>query len=126
MAALSGADTLTAKSLTIDASVPRMGKEKKFTQMMLNAQPNGWTPVFKGERGAALALVTARTRPDMAQFARDKASLTANFKNQAGNRYYQEWMKKMKESKKVVDNRYRVFPYCVKPEPKKHDEKKAK
>jgi peptidyl-prolyl cis-trans isomerase D len=119
-----GADTLSAPNVTIDSSIPRMGKEKKLNQAILALGPNAWTGAYHGERGACVVYVVSRTKPDMAQFTRDKAALTADFKNAAGNRYYTEWMKKMKESKRVIDSRYRYFTYCKKPEPHKDSEKK--
>ncbi len=104
-----GWEIIEAQDVTIDRSIPRIGKVDELNEAILAANSGEYTPLIKGERGAYLAFVEERSKPDMEYFAERKEFLMEEMSEREKNQHLNEWYRKLMEDAEIVDNRHLFF-----------------
>jgi peptidyl-prolyl cis-trans isomerase D len=104
-----GWEIVEAKDVTIDRSVPGIGKVEELNEAMLAAEDGEFTSVIEGERGAYIALVEERQHPDMEEFEENRDKLIEELKTREQSQHVNEWYRELMEEAEIVDNREMFF-----------------
>lgn len=87
-------------------NVPGLGRDFAFTDKALNAELNKTIEPFKGQRGYLIIRVLNRTPFDEKVYETQSANIRNTLLQEKRNRYASQWVEKLKENAKIVDNRH--------------------
>lgn len=104
-----GWEILEGTNITINRSLPPIGKIEKLNQAILAAEENSFTDVVATDKGAFIALVEQRTYPDMEEFEEKKEQLTQQLRERKQQAHLSEWYRRIHDEANIVDNRHLFF-----------------
>ena len=104
-----GWEIIEATDVTIDRSIPRIGRIEELNEAILAAEAGEFTSLIKGERGAYIAHVDERIYPDMEDFAQRKESLLEAMTEREQTQHLNEWYRDLLDETTIVDNRHLFF-----------------
>jgi len=104
-----GWEIIEAQDVTVDRSIPRIGRVEELNEAILEAESGEFTPLVKGERGAYIAHVDTREYPDMEDFEARKDTLYAEMLEREQNQHLNEWYRNLMEEAEIEDNRHLFF-----------------
>lgn len=104
-----GWEIIEATNVTVDRSIPRIGRVEELNEAILDTEPGSFTDLITNDRGAYLAHVDEREYPDMDEFEENKDVLHAELKERERNQYLNEWYRDLLEEAEIVDNRHEFF-----------------
>lgn len=87
-------------------NVPGLGRDFAFTDKALNAELNKTIEPFKGQRGYLIIRVLNRTPFDEKVYETQSANIRNTLLQEKRNRYASQWVEKLKENAKIIDNRH--------------------
>lgn len=104
-----GWSVLDFNMINAQGSIADIGLNPDLNKAILKLNTGNVSNVIKTDKGAYIAIVSARVKPDMGVWNRDKARLVKEYREQKANQYYSEWYKKVMEEAKVEDLRYLYY-----------------
>ena len=99
------------KGLKIDTSVQKIRKVEALNEAVLNLEATSYTELITDEKGAYLAYVENREKPDMEKFEEEVNTITENYQEKQQNEYLNEWYRNLKDTADIEDNRKTYFDY---------------
>ncbi len=109
-AAEDGWEIVEATEITIDKSLPKVRKVDELNKAILQLDAGQNTGLIKDDKGAYIAFVTSRIKPEMEKFETEKDSLLDVFQNTKETEHLNEWYQEMTSKAEVEDNRVYYFP----------------
>lgn len=105
-----GWEIVEAEDIILEKSLPKVRKVDALNEAILSHEAEEWAELIKDDKGAYLAYVTERSKPDMAKFEEDKESLMETFRETKENEHLNEWYKNLTENAEIIDNRNIYYP----------------
>jgi len=100
-----GWDIVEAKNVTDGKYISKIGKVDDLTKAILEKDENQYTELITSDKGAFIAFVEKRTKPDMDKFEKEKEKLLKEAQESAENARLNEWYRELKEKAQIEDNR---------------------
>ncbi|MDD3050440.1 MAG: peptidylprolyl isomerase [Candidatus Cloacimonetes bacterium] len=100
-----GWEIVEAKGIVKDRYITKVGKIDELSTAVLALDNNDCTGLVLSDKGAYIAFVENRIKPDMEKFENEKETLTETMLTNKQNQHYNEWYQDIKEKAKIVDNR---------------------
>ena len=104
-----GYEIVEALKVTIENSIPKIGKDEVLNEAILAKKTGEYTEVINGEKASYIALVKVRTQPDMNKFETEQDKLMEDAQTKAENDHLNEWFEKLKEDAEIIDNRSEFY-----------------
>ncbi|MBW6515385.1 MAG: peptidylprolyl isomerase [Candidatus Cloacimonetes bacterium] len=104
-----GWEIIEAQDVTIDRSIPRIGRIEELNEAILAAEVGEFTTLIKGERGAYIAYIDERIYPDMEDFAQRQDLLLMEMTEREQTQHLNEWYRNLLDETKIVDNRHLFY-----------------
>lgn len=104
-----GWEIIEANDVTVDRSIPRIGRVEELNEAILNAESGEFTPLIKGDRGAYIAHIDSREYPDMEDFEARKDTLYTEMLEREQNQHLNEWYRNLMDEAEIEDNRHLFF-----------------
>ena len=104
-----GYEIVEAIKVTIENSIPKIGKDEALNEAILAKETGEYTEVITGEKASYIALVKVRTQPDMNKFETEQDKLMEDAQTKAEDDHLNEWFKKLKEDADIIDNRSEFY-----------------
>ncbi|MBI9073697.1 MAG: peptidylprolyl isomerase [Melioribacteraceae bacterium] len=99
----------TVSSIAPNASIPGIGREFAFTNYALNGELNKVSAPIKGKNSYFLVKVNSRSEVNESDFDSKKDQIRTTLLNTKQNRYFQDWLIKLKDDAEISDNRYMFY-----------------
>jgi peptidyl-prolyl cis-trans isomerase D len=90
-------------------NVPNLGRDYAITNEALSIELNKTSKPIRGQRGYFLIRVTERSPFDETTYQNFSSNIRNTLLQEKRNRYTSQWVEKMKENAKIVDNRHLFF-----------------
>ncbi|MDP8200969.1 MAG: peptidylprolyl isomerase [Candidatus Tenebribacter burtonii] len=104
-----GFEIIEALNVKIDNTFKQIGNDEVLNEAILEKKAGEYTDVINGERASYIALVKARTHPDMDKFEKDQDELMEKAQTKAEDEHLNEWFKNLKENAEIIDNRSEYY-----------------
>ncbi len=104
-----GYEVVEALKVTIENSIPKIGKDEALNKAILAKEAGEYTEVITGEKASYIAYVKVRTQPDMNKFETEQDKLMEDAQTKAENEHLNEWFEKLKEDADIIDNRSEFY-----------------
>ncbi|MDY6915456.1 MAG: hypothetical protein SVM86_03975, partial [Candidatus Cloacimonadota bacterium] len=88
---------------------PEIRRVQGLNEAILNTEEEKFTELVTNDKGAFLAYINKRTKPDMDQFIQQKEKLMQEAQQKAENEHLNEWYRNIREEAEIVDNREEFF-----------------
>ena len=100
-----GWEIVEATDVKFNSSIPRIRRVDELNNAMLEKEEGEFTSLIKDDKGAYIAYITKRTKPDMEKFEAEKESLMKAAQEKAETDHLNEWYRDIMEKANIVDNR---------------------
>ena len=104
-----GWEIIEAQDITIDRSIPRIGRVDELNEAIMATENGQFTTLIKAERGAYIAFVDNRIYPDKEDFASRKETLMAEMLERKQTEHLNEWYRNLLDNTEIIDNRHLFF-----------------
>ncbi|MBN1326959.1 MAG: peptidylprolyl isomerase [Candidatus Cloacimonetes bacterium] len=94
-----------AKGITDKSAIDKIRNEIPLNEAILELEGDSYTGLIKGEKGAYIAYVEKRVKPDMNAFEQQKDALIEEKLEKDQNSHLNKWFRELKESANIIDNR---------------------
>lgn len=98
-------EIVEATDVKFNSSIPRIRRVDELNNALLAKEEGEFTSLIKDDKGAYIAYVTKRVKPDMEKFATEKDSLMTAALEKAQNDRLNEWYRNVMDEANIVDNR---------------------
>lgn len=102
-------DIVEKTDLIATASISKIGKDEELNKAILAKSADEFTGLIKTEKGAYIAFISKRVKPDMDKFQKDLESITKSFTEAKETEHLNEWYRTLKENAEIIDNRAQFF-----------------
>ena len=101
-----GWEIVEAEEVKAEKYISGVGKIDSLNTAILSKEAKQWTDLITNEdKGAFLAFVESRNKPDMEKFKKKKEQLMAKALETKQNKHLNEWFRNLKEEAEIIDNR---------------------
>ena len=98
-------EIIEAEEITVDKPLPTIRKNEKLANAILSTEATEFTSLITDDKGAYIAYVEKRMKPDMEKFEKQKQALIEKIRKEKENEYVREWYNELKENAEIIDNR---------------------
>ena len=106
-----GWDIVEAKDITEDKYISKIGKIENLNKAILEKEENEYTELITSDKGAFIAFIEKRVKPDMEKFEKEKEKLLEEAQKNAENARLNEWYRELKEKAEIEDNRSMFYNF---------------
>lgn len=85
--------------------LPNLGRDNEFIGKLLTLKVGEMSQPFGGQRGYFIVKLLGRTEPDSTRYQAQKKTIQDQLLQEKRNRFFGEWMNRLKEKADIVDNR---------------------
>lgn len=91
------------------STIPGVGRDPQFAGAAAGLRPGAVSPAVESVRGAYLIQLLSRTDPDTTAFRVQREGLRTQIAQEKRNRFFSEWLAKLKEDADITDRREFFF-----------------
>jgi peptidyl-prolyl cis-trans isomerase D len=96
-------------SFTLGGSIPGIGRDPYFLGAIAGLQPGQISPAVRSQRGAYLIQLLSASRFDTSAYNTQREGLMTRLLQEKRNRFFSDWLTKLKDKATIEDNRDQFF-----------------
>jgi len=104
-----GWEIVEGKKITIDKNIGKIRAEEELNQAVFTKEDGQFTDLIKGERGAYLAKVEKRYKPDMEYYEQNLEQIMVETQEEEETKHLSEWYQNLRQEAEIEDNRSQFF-----------------